>query len=43
MESSNNKVMIAVVTLVIGALVGGGIGYAAGNNNDSMDMSLTPR
>lgn len=32
--SDHNKLVGAVVTLVIGAVVGGGIGYAAGNNKD---------
>lgn len=39
MEQGNNKVAVAVVTLVIGALVGGGAGYAAGHNNNSSKSS----
>jgi uncharacterized surface protein with fasciclin (FAS1) repeats len=44
MDSQNKKGAIAVITLVIGVLAGGGIGYAIGNNmhatkSDSMQMS----
>lgn len=46
--SDHNKLVGAIVTLVIGAAVGGGIGYAAGNNksddkksSDSSKMEAT--
>lgn len=36
MESHGNKAVVAIVTLVLGLAVGGGVGYAvAGMNNDS--------
>lgn len=48
MDKSGNKATIAVVTLVIGALVGAGAGYAAGNmksddssSNDSMSQTAS--
>lgn len=37
--SGNHKATAAIITLVIGALVGGGIGYAAGNNKDDSAKS----
>lgn len=38
-ESNNNKTMVAVVTLVIGLLVGTGAGYAISNNMDDETSS----
>lgn len=37
---SNNKAGIAIITLVVGALVGGGIGFAAGNSKDSQNNEV---
>jgi len=40
MESNNSKMTMAIVALVIGVLVGGGIGYASGKSmDDSKDTS----
>ena len=41
MQGSNNKTMAVVVTLVIGLLVGGGIGYMTGNNNEGTESART--
>jgi uncharacterized surface protein with fasciclin (FAS1) repeats len=41
MESSN-KVGLAIATLVIGVLVGGGIGYAAGNGKNDDSSAAKP-
>lgn len=35
----NNKMVVAIITLVIGMVVGGGIGYAMGNNMDKDEKS----
>lgn len=50
MESHGNKAVVAIVTLVLGLAVGGGVGYAAAdmNKNDSKsntssDMSTTAK
>ena len=51
MESHGNKAVVAIVTLVLGLAVGGGVGYAAAdmNKNDSKsnaassDMSTTTK
>lgn len=37
MPESNNKTMLVVIMLVVGLLVGGGLGYAMGNNKDDTD------
>lgn len=39
MESHGNKAVAAIVTLVLGLAVGGGVGYAAANMNDKTDSS----
>jgi len=37
MESHGNKAVVAIVTLVLGLAVGGGVGYAAAANMDNKD------
>lgn len=39
MEQGHSKTASMVVTLVIGVLLGGGIGFAIGNNGDDMNSS----
>lgn len=41
MENGSNKAVIVIITLIVGALVGGGIGYAVGHNKekDNKDSS----
>lgn len=39
MESHGNKAVVAIVTLVLGLAVGGGVGYAAASNMHDDDMS----
>ena len=39
MESHGNKAVVAIVTLVLGLAVGGGVGYAAASNMDSNEKS----
>ncbi|MBC7512297.1 hypothetical protein H7142_01390 [Candidatus Saccharibacteria bacterium] len=45
MESHNNKAVVAIVTLVLGLAVGGGVGYAVANNmekdDDGQSMSMS--
>ncbi len=42
MESHGNKAVVAIVTLVLGLAVGGGVGYAAANmNNDGSSTANT--
>lgn len=44
MESHGNKAVVAIVTLVLGLAVGGGVGYAAAssmNNDSEMNASTT--
>ncbi len=43
MESHGNKVVVAIVTMVLGLAIGGGVGYAAGNmnTNDTKSNSST--
>lgn len=41
-RDSNNKVGVAITTLVVGVLVGGGLGYAMGNmSSDEKDSTAT--
>ena len=37
MESHGNKAVVAIVTMVLGLAIGGGVGYATGNMNSSDD------
>jgi hypothetical protein len=39
MESNGNKAVVAIVTLVVGLAVGGGVGYAAAANMNNDDNS----
>lgn len=40
MESHGNKAVIAIITLVLGLAVGGGVGYAAANNKNDDHMNM---
>ncbi len=39
MDAKNNKAMIAITTLVVGMLVGGGLGYGVGMNKEDSTTS----
>lgn len=41
MESTNSKNMLIGIMLVVGLLVGGGVGYAMGNNMESESAAMT--
>lgn len=40
MNNGNNKTVMMVITLVAGLLIGGGLGYAAGNKKSDTDTSM---